>query len=48
VLPQSIFAKLNQITFYCVDVLKRAAMQLHCNVCVTVLQPPEISPTWIN
>jgi len=29
-LPQNIFATLNQIIFYCVAVLKRAALPLHC------------------
>jgi len=30
VLPQNIFVMLNQIIFYCVAVLKRAALQLPC------------------
>jgi len=29
-LPQNIFATLNQIMFHCVAVLKRAVVQLHC------------------
>jgi len=28
-LPQNIFVALNQIIYYCVAVLKRAALQLH-------------------
>jgi len=36
-LPQNIFVTLNQIIFYCVTVLKRTALQLHCaaNAAVT-------------
>jgi len=29
-LPQNIFAMLNQIIFYSLDVLESAAVQLHC------------------